>query len=53
MSEKQEPDEAMRAIEEVALIVGAPEGTVKTRMFHARRKLSELAQAAGMDRGWP
>jgi RNA polymerase sigma-70 factor, ECF subfamily len=42
-----------KSIEEVALIVGAPEGTVKTRMFHARKKLSELAQAAGIDRGWP
>jgi RNA polymerase sigma-70 factor (ECF subfamily) len=42
-----------KSIEEVALIVGVPEGTVKTRMFHARKKLSELAQAAGMDRGWP
>ncbi len=42
-----------KSIEEVALIVGAPEGTVKTRMFHARKKLSQLAQAAGVDRGWP
>jgi RNA polymerase sigma-70 factor (ECF subfamily) len=42
-----------KSVEEVALIVGAPEGTVKTRMFHARKKLSELAQAAGVDRGWP
>jgi RNA polymerase sigma-70 factor, ECF subfamily len=42
-----------KSIEEVALIVGAPEGTVKTRMFHARKKLSELAQAMGIDRGWP
>jgi RNA polymerase sigma-70 factor, ECF subfamily len=42
-----------KSIEEVALIVGAPEGTVKTRMFHARKKLSQLAQAAGIDRGWP
>jgi RNA polymerase sigma-70 factor (ECF subfamily) len=42
-----------KSVEEVALIVGAPEGTVKTRMFHARKKLSELAQAAGIDRGWP
>jgi RNA polymerase sigma-70 factor (ECF subfamily) len=40
-------------VEEVALIVGAPEGTVKTRMFHARKRLSELAQKAGIDRGWP
>jgi RNA polymerase sigma-70 factor, ECF subfamily len=42
-----------KSIEEVALIVGVPEGTVKTRMFHARKKLSQLAQAAGVDRGWP
>jgi RNA polymerase sigma-70 factor (ECF subfamily) len=42
-----------KSVEEVALIVGAPEGTVKTRMFHARKKLSQLAQAAGIDRGWP
>ena len=42
-----------KSVEEVAAIVGAPEGTVKTRMFHARRKLSELARAAGVDRGWP
>jgi RNA polymerase sigma-70 factor, ECF subfamily len=42
-----------RTIEEIALIVGAPEGTVKTRMFHARKKLAELAKAAGVDRGWP
>jgi RNA polymerase sigma-70 factor, ECF subfamily len=42
-----------KSVEEVALIVGAPEGTVKTRMFHARKRLSELAQAMGIDRGWP
>jgi len=42
-----------KSVEEVALIVGAPVGTVKTRMFHARKRLSELAQAAGIDRGWP
>jgi RNA polymerase sigma-70 factor (ECF subfamily) len=27
---------------EVAAIVGAPEGTVRTRLFHAKRKLREL-----------
>jgi RNA polymerase sigma-70 factor (ECF subfamily) len=27
---------------EVATIVGAPEGTVRTRLFHAKRKLREL-----------
>ena len=42
-----------KSIEEVARLVGAPEGTVKTRMFHARKQLSELAKAAGIDRGWP
>lgn len=42
-----------RSVEEVSRIVGAPENTVKTRMFHARRRLSELARAAGIDRGWP
>ena len=42
-----------KSIEEVAHIVGVPEGTVKTRMFHARKRLSELARAAGVDRGWP
>ena len=42
-----------KSIEEVALIVGAPEGTVKTRMFHARKRFAELAKAAGVDRGWP
>jgi RNA polymerase sigma-70 factor, ECF subfamily len=42
-----------KSIEEVAAIVGVPEGTVKTRMFHARKKLAEIAKAAGVDRGWP
>ena len=42
-----------KTIEEAAAIVGIPEGTVKTRMFHARKKLSEIARAAGVDRGWP
>ena len=42
-----------KSIEEVAEIVGIPEATVKTRMFYARKKLSELLKAAGMDRGWP
>ncbi len=42
-----------KSIEEVAAIVGVPEGTVKTRMFHARKKLADIARAAGVDRGWP
>ena len=42
-----------KSVEEVAEIIGIPEATVKTRMFYARRKLSELLKAAGIDRGWP
>src|SRR5262247_913459 len=42
-----------KSVEEVAGIVGIPEATVKTRMFYARKKLSELLRAAGVDRGWP
>jgi RNA polymerase sigma-70 factor (ECF subfamily) len=42
-----------KSVEEVASIVGIPEATVKTRMFYARKKLSELLKAAGVDRGWP
>jgi RNA polymerase sigma-70 factor (ECF subfamily) len=42
-----------KSVEEAAKIVGIPEGTVKTRMFHARKRLAELAKAAGIDRGWP
>jgi RNA polymerase sigma-70 factor, ECF subfamily len=32
---------------EVAEIVGAPEGTVRTRLFHAKRKLREQLEAWG------
>jgi RNA polymerase sigma-70 factor (ECF subfamily) len=42
-----------KSIKEVSDIVGIPENTVKTRMFHARKKLSELMAEAGVDRGWP
>jgi RNA polymerase sigma-70 factor, ECF subfamily len=41
------------AIGAVAAIVGIPENTVKTRMFHARKQLSVLLAAAGVDRSWP
>lgn len=40
-------------IAEVARIVGIPEATVKTRMFHARRQLFDLLAAAGVDRSPP
>lgn len=42
-----------RSVKEVANIVGIPENTVKTRMFHARQKLSVILREAGIDRGWP
>ena len=42
-----------KSVEEVAGIVGIPEATVKTRMFYARKKLSEILKAQGIDRGWP
>jgi RNA polymerase sigma-70 factor (ECF subfamily) len=42
-----------KSVEEVAVIVGIPEATVKTRMFYARKKLGELLKAAGIERGWP
>ncbi len=42
-----------KSVQEAAKIVGIPEGTVKTRMFHARRKLAELMTAQGAERGDP
>jgi RNA polymerase sigma-70 factor, ECF subfamily len=42
-----------RSLQDVAAITGAPEATVKTRLFYARKKLAELLAAAGIDRGWP
>ena len=42
-----------KSVEEVAAIVGIPEATVKTRMFYARKKLSELLNEQGIERGWP
>lgn len=42
-----------KSVIEVSEILGIPSNTVKTRMFYARKKLSELLQAAGIDRGWP
>jgi RNA polymerase sigma-70 factor (ECF subfamily) len=37
------------AIEEVARITGVPENTVKTRAFHARKRLAELIEARGIE----
>jgi RNA polymerase sigma factor (sigma-70 family) len=40
-----------RSYQEIAEITGAPVNTVKTRMFHARRRLAPLLRAVGL--GWP
>ena len=42
-----------KSVEDVARIVGIPPATVKTRLFYARQKLSEIMKRAGVDRGWP
>ncbi len=42
-----------QSIADVSAVLGIPEATVKTRMFYARKQLSELMKAAGLDRGWP
>jgi RNA polymerase sigma-70 factor, ECF subfamily len=42
-----------KSVEEVAQIVGVPAATVKTRLFYARRNLSEILKREGVDRGWP
>jgi RNA polymerase sigma-70 factor, ECF subfamily len=40
-----------RSVDEVAAVVGIPSGTVKTRMFYARKRLAELLKEAGIDQG--
>lgn len=42
-----------RSVGDAGRILGIPENTVKTRMFHARKRLAELCREAGLDRGWP
>lgn len=42
-----------QSVKEVAEVLAIPEATVKTRMFYARKKLSGMLKAAGVDRGWP
>ena len=41
-----------KSVQEAAEIVGVPGNTVKTRMFYARRKLSELLAAEGIVGAW-
>ena len=42
-----------QSVKEVAEVLAIPEATVKTRMFYARKKLSDMLKAAGVERGWP
>jgi len=42
-----------QSIAEVSNVLGIPEATVKTRMFYARKQLSEALKILGIDRGWP
>jgi RNA polymerase sigma-70 factor (ECF subfamily) len=39
-----------QSIEDIARIVGVPENTVKTRVFHARKRIGELMAARGIER---
>ena len=41
-----------QSVEEVARIVGVPENTVKTRAFHARKRIAEMMAERGIDRAW-
>ncbi len=41
------------SIKEASEVLDVPEGTVKTRLFKARKRLEELLDEAGVDRGWP
>ena len=41
------------SVGEAGAVLNIPEGTVKTRLFTARKRLSELLKKAGVDRGWP
>ncbi|MEO1158905.1 MAG: sigma-70 family RNA polymerase sigma factor [Pseudomonadota bacterium] len=41
------------SIREASEVLSVPEGTVKARLFNARKKLQALLTAAGVDRGWP
>jgi RNA polymerase sigma-70 factor (ECF subfamily) len=41
------------SVGEAAAVLQIPENTVKTRLFHARKRLTEMLKQAGIDRGWP
>lgn len=39
-----------RTIDDAAQILGVPQNTVKTRMFHARKRIADLLAARGIER---
>jgi len=39
-----------QSIEEIARIIGIPQNTVKTRVFHARKRIAELMAERGVER---
>ncbi len=39
-----------QSIEEIARIIGVPQNTVKTRVFHARKRIAELMATRGIER---
>ena len=41
-----------RSIRDIAQIMGIPAGTVKSRVFHARRRVEELLAEAGIHNAW-
>jgi RNA polymerase sigma-70 factor, ECF subfamily len=41
-----------QSIDEVSQIIGVPESTVKTRVFHARKRIAELMAERGVERAW-
>jgi RNA polymerase sigma-70 factor (ECF subfamily) len=41
-----------KSVKEIAQIVGIPEGTVKTRLFHAGRRVADLLKKAGVPGLW-
>ena len=38
-----------KSVEEVGLIIGIPQSTVKTRMFYARKQLADMLKVAGVN----
>ncbi len=41
-----------QSVSEAARIVGAPPNTVKTRAYHARKRVAQLMAARGVERAW-